>query len=198
MIILCTPPSTPWILRFSSLLCGNREYSWPYWNTQVLFPLIILCSSSPCRKFPHIPFLLGTQLNTWRRPSVGLWGSLSVLLFPLPCSVNSSCSVFLVFSATTPESKEVTILYWLPISCTTAQKLSQDSKLSNNKAHLVSIFQEYHYLMPNVLKIVSQILCIFFFVVSKRVSLIHPCYSFLARSLSFTSLLCLFLCTEPL
>ena len=102
MIILCTPPSTPWILRFSSLLCGNREYSWPYWNTQVLFPLIILCSSSPCRKFPHIPFLLGTQLNTWRRPSVGLWGSLSVLLFPLPCSVNSSCSVFLVFLFLSP------------------------------------------------------------------------------------------------
>lgn len=121
---------------------------------------------------------------------------------PLLCSVNSSCSVFLVFSATTPESKEVTILYWLPISCTTAQKLSQDSKLSNNKAHLVSIFQEYHYLMSNILKIVSQILSIFFFffffVIGRRVRLIHPCYSFLARSLSFTSLLCLFLCTESL
>lgn len=120
----------PWILRLSNLVCGNRDYSWPCQNTQVLFPLILLCGSSPLRKCPHIPVFIEYSAEYSEGTLCRSLGSLSVLFSPLLCSVNSSC-----LSLPKLFSNIYHSLPGFPLPCTTAQRLSQGSRLSNHKAH---------------------------------------------------------------
>lgn len=79
--LLCTLPSSLWILRYFSLSAGKKKYSWPcVWIVTVI--------SNPLRSFPNRHMLINPQPSIWGGPSADLWSHFLVQIPPLsyePC-----------------------------------------------------------------------------------------------------------------